>query len=88
LVQGDERRTPAIWLTQIGGRFHYGKEFLIAAAQQFPIELKPGAVFDDFSADATQVRLVDITFLGAWDTLGKIHKVSGRQLRSLRKELS
>jgi hypothetical protein len=29
----------------------------------------------------------EITFLGAWDTLGKIHKVSRGELRTLQKQL-
>lgn len=77
-----------IWLSQIGGGLSNGKHFLITVQKQFPIKLDPGQEFSDASADASQLDGPEkILFLGAWDTLGKIHKVPRRRLKVLLKEL-
>ncbi len=77
-----------IWLSQIGGGLSNGKHFLITVQEQFPIKLDPGQDFSDASADASQLGGPEkIVFLGAWDTLGKIHKVPRRRLNALLNEL-
>lgn len=81
-----------LWLSQIGGGTAGGKEFLLATTKQLPIKLDPGETFDDFSAEASQLdKHLDgpekVTFLGAWDTLGKIHKLPRRRLKVFLKEL-
>lgn len=76
-----------IHLTQIGGGLRNGKHFLITVPRQFPIKLEPGETFDDASTDAKFLDGPDqIVFLGAWDTLGKIHKLPRRRLKALLKE--
>ena len=76
-----------IWLSQIGGGLRNGKHFLVTVSRQFPIKLEPGETFDDASADAAQLRSDPVTFLGAWDTMGKIHTVPRRQLKALVKQV-
>jgi hypothetical protein len=76
----------SIWLQQIGGGLRNGQHFLITTAKTLPIKLEPGESFDDYSSDARKVD-GDITFLGAWDSVGKIHKLPRRQVKALLKRL-
>jgi len=78
----------SIWVTHIGGGyFTAGKHFIITTLQQLPKKLEPGEAFDDASSDAKNLDAEKVSFLGAWDSLGKIHKLPRRQLRALLKDL-
>lgn len=81
-----------IWLTSIGGGLRSGQNFLLKVPVQFPIKLDPGQTFDDASVDAKEVQEHlsgpdQLTFLGAWDSLNKVHKVPRRRLTALLKRL-
>ncbi|SRR6266571_3157160 len=79
-----------IWLTQIGGGLRNGMHFLIDVPAQFLVKLEPGQTFDDASSDATNLKADGpdrVTFLCAWDTVDKVHKLPRRRLRALLKEI-
>ncbi len=73
-----------IWLKQIGGAYRGPREDLvIIVPQQFPMKLDPGQVFGDASSDVAGLDQARLKYLGAWDTLDKIHKAPRRQVREL-----
>jgi hypothetical protein len=77
-----------IWLTQIGGGYRTpGKHFIIATLHHLPKKLEPGETFDDASSDAKNLDAERVAFLGAWDSLSKVHKLPRRQLKALLKDL-
>lgn len=87
----NEGRKP-IFLSQLGGGLRSGEHFLLRVPVQFPIKLDPGQTFDDASVNAKELYEHlsgpdQLTFLGAWDTLRKIHKVPRRRLKTFRTEL-
>jgi hypothetical protein len=59
---------------------------VILVPQQLPMKLDPGQVFSDASSDVAGLDQARVRFLGAWDTLGKIHKAPRRQVQALFRE--
>ena len=72
-----------IWLTQIGGDTKNREHFFIDVPQQLPKKLEPGEAFDDASSNAKSLDAENVSFLGAWDSLGRIHKLPKRPLKAL-----
>jgi hypothetical protein len=77
-----------IWVTHIGGGYRTaGKHFIITTVEQLRKKLEPGEALDDASSDAKNLDVEKVSFLGAWDSFGTIHKLPRRQLKALLKDL-
>jgi hypothetical protein len=75
-----------IWLTQVGGGYRNGEHFSIDMPAGLPMKLEPGEVFKDASCELEKLDPPNVAFLGAWDSLDKIHKLPKRKLKALLKD--
>lgn len=74
-----------ILVTQVGGGYRNGEQFLINPNCPMPKELKPGEYFLEYSPDLS-ILDKDLRFLGVWDSLGKIHKADRKTFRMLKRK--
>jgi len=77
-----------IYLTQIGGGYKTrGKHFMLATAEHLPRKLEPGEAFNDASADTKGLDAQRVSFLGAWDSFNKVHKLPKGDLKALLEDI-
>ena len=76
-----------IYLSCIGGQYRTKKHFILFSHSPLPMKLEPGASFNTTSDYEEELDRQGVSFLCAWDSLNRVHKMPKKGLKALLKDV-